>query len=217
MADAISIQVVSFRWGDLEHDQLSRLQFVQLLEDRCFEQLFGLGLLRTANIHFRLDDWHQTSGDDLLSYFELLVHDVLDAGSVGLLDDRAHLGSEYALRFGLVEQRAKLGHGLHQLDPVLLRCQPLVHFQKRHNTFYIPEIVRRGLPLYFPVHGVLEQDSAENPLAGEAGSGNNSLSYLMHDRKRLVLIGRRIFLDRVRFQRPGCTATALIEGWNETW
>src|SRR2546430_7823197 len=54
--------------------------------------------------------------DDLVSCFELLGHDILDAGAVGLLDDRAHLGSEDALRVGLVEQRSKLGHRLHQLD-----------------------------------------------------------------------------------------------------
>src|SRR5215510_6818226 len=131
MADAISIQVVSFRQGDLEHDQLSRWQLVQLLEDRRFEQLFGLGLFRAANIHFGLDDRYQTSADDLLSCFELLIHNVLDALSVGLLDERAHLGSEYALCFGLVEQRAKLRHRLHELDPILLRCAALVHLDRK--------------------------------------------------------------------------------------
>jgi len=127
-----------------------------------------------------------------------------------LFDERAHLGSEYALRFGLVEQRPKLGHGLHQLDPVLLRCEALVHLQKRYNAFHIPEIVRSRLPPDVPVHGVLEQDSAKNPLAGETGAGNNARAHLMHDRKHLVIIGPRIFFDPVRFQRAGRTATALI-------
>ena len=98
------------------------------------------------------------------SQFELLVHDVFDAGGVGLLDDRAHLGSEDALRFGFVEQRGKCGHGLHQLDPVLLSSEALVHFQKRHNTFHVPEIVCGRLPLDVPVHGVLEQDGGNNSL-----------------------------------------------------
>ena len=150
------------------------------------------------------------------SHFELLVHDVLDAGGVGLLDDRAHLGSEDALRFGLVEQRGKLGHGLHQLDPVLLGCKALVHFQKRHNTFHVPEIVRGRLPLDVPVHGVLEQDGGKNPLAGEAGAGDDARAHLMHDRKHLVLVGPRIFFDSVETQRAGRAATALIQRRNET-
>ena len=130
--------------------------------------------------------------------FELLVHDVLDARCVGLLDDRAHLGSEDALRFGLVEQRGKLGHRLHQLDPVLLGGKALVHFQKRHHPFHVPEIVRGRLPLDVPVHGVLEQDGAKNPLAGEAGAGDDARAHLMHDRKHLILVGPRTFLDSVR-------------------
>jgi len=99
--------------------------------------------------HFGLDDRHQVGGDDLPSRFELLDHDVLDAGSVGLLDERAHLGSEHALRFGLVEQCRKLGHRLHQLDTVLLRCQALVDFQERHDPFHVPQVVPGGLSSMF--------------------------------------------------------------------
>ena len=75
------------------------------------------------------------------------------------------------MRFALAlsSSAASVGHGLHQLDPVLLGCKALVHFQKRHNPFHVPEIVRGGLPLDVPVHGVLEQDGGNNPLAGEAG------------------------------------------------
>src|SRR6266536_420622 len=194
----------------------SRSQFVELVEDRHFEQLFGFVFFRAANIHFGLDDRHEAGRDDLLSCFELLVHDVLDAGCVGLLDDRAHLGSEDALRFGFVEQRSKRGHGLHQLDPVLLSCKALVHFQKRHNTFHGPKIVRGRPPLDVSVHGVLEQDGGNNPLAGEAGAGNDARAHLMHDRKHLILVGPRTFFDSVKTQRAGRAATALIQRRNET-
>jgi hypothetical protein len=140
-------------------------------------------------------------GDDLPTGFELLVHDALDARYVGLVDDRAHLGSEYALRFGFVEQRSKLGHRLHQVDAAHLRRKALVHFQERHNALHIPQIVRARLPLDLPVHGVLEQDSAKNPLAGEARAGNKARAHPMHDTKHLSLVGPRIFLDSVRLQR----------------
>ncbi len=61
------------------------------------------------------------SGDLNSRGLELLGHDVLDARSVRLLDHRSHLGSEYPLRLGLVEQRNKAGHRLHQLDTALFR------------------------------------------------------------------------------------------------
>ena len=176
----------------------------------------ALAFSRAVNIHFRLDDRHEARGDDLLSCFELLGHDVVDARCVGLLDDRAHLGPEYALRFGPVEQRRQLGHRLHQLNTGLLRCKALVHFQKRHNTFHIPKVVRGRLPLDVPVHGVFKQDGGKNPLAGEAGAGNDARAHLMHDRKHLILVGPSIFLDSVKTQRLWRAATALIQRRNET-
>jgi len=94
-----------------------------------------------VNIDFRLDDRHKARGDDLSTGFELLVHDVLDARYVCSVDDRAHFGSEYALRYGPVEERSKLGHRPHQVDAAHLRRKALVHFQERHNTLHIPQIV----------------------------------------------------------------------------
>ena len=49
-----------------------------------------------------------------------------------------------------------------------------------------------------PVHGVLEQDGAKNPLAGEAGARNDAHAHLVHDRKHLFLVGPCAFLDSVR-------------------
>ena len=120
-----------------------------------------------------------------------------------------------SFRFGFLEQRGKRGHGFHQLDAVLLSCKALVHFQKRHNAFDVPKIVRCRLPLDVPVHRVLEQDGANDSLAGEARAGNHARAHLVHDRKHLVLVGPRTFFDSVKTQCLGRAATALIQRRNE--
>jgi len=125
--------------------------------------------------------------------------------------ERAHLGAEDALGLGPVEQRRESGHGLQQLDSVLHSGKALVHLQKRHDPLEIPEVVRRGLPLDVPVHGVFEQDGAQDPLAGEARAGDDARAHLMHSRKHFVLVGPGIFFDSVQRQRLRSTAAALIE------
>src|SRR5438105_1683263 len=192
-----------------------RRQPGERLEDGRFEQLFGLGFLQAVNIHFRLDDRHEARGDDLPGDLELLGHDVLDPRSVGLLDERAHLGSKDALRVGFVEQRGKLGHRLHQLDTALLRGQALVHLQKRHDPLHVPQIVRGRLPLDIPVDRVLEQDGADDALAGEAGARHDARAHLVHDLEHLCLAGPRVLLDSVGTQRAGRAAPALIQRRNE--
>src|SRR5882724_9668456 len=215
MTDALGVEVVFLRQGELEHDSLALRQSVELLEDGRLEELFGLGLFRAVDIHFRLDDGHEARGDDLPRGLELLGHDVRDARSVRLLDHRSHLGSEYPLRFGLVEQRSKAGHRLHQLDTALFRGQALIHFEKRHHPFHIPQIVRGRLPLDLPIHGVLEQDGGENALPGERGAGHDARAHLMHDGKHLLLVGPRLVLDSVGTQGAGRAPAALIERGDE--
>ena len=109
------------------------------------------------------------------------------------------------MRFALAlsSSAASCGHRLHQLNPILLSCKALVDFQKRHDSFHVPEIVRGWLPLDVPVHRVLEQDGAKNPLAVEAGAGDDARAHLMHERKHLILVGPGIFLDSVRRSAPG--------------
>src|SRR5215510_11847519 len=128
-----------------------------------------------------------------------------------MLNNRAHLGSEYALCFTFLKQRPKRRHGLHQLDSVLLRGQAFVHFQKWHDTFYVPKKVSRRLPLDVPVYGVLEQDGANNPLSGKGGAGNHAGAHLVHDCKHLILVGPRTFFDSVKAQCARSAATALIQ------
>jgi hypothetical protein len=71
------------------------------------------------------------------------------------------------------------------------------------------------LPLDVPVHGVLEQDGANDPFSGEAVAGNHAGAHLMHDRKHLVLVGPRTFFDPVKTQCAGSAATALIQRRDE--
>jgi len=91
----------------------------------------------------------------------------------------------------------------------------LVHFQKRHDPFHVPKIVRGGLPLDFPVHCVLEQDGADNPLPVEAGTSDDAGPHLMHDGEHLLIAGPRILLNSVKTQGFWRAAAALIQRRNE--
>ena len=85
---------------------------------------------------------------------------LMPAGLACLMTERI-LVPKMRFDFGFVEQRGKLGHRLHQVDAVLLGREALVHLQERHDVFHVPEIIRAGLPLDVPVHGVLEQDGGQ--------------------------------------------------------
>ena len=65
--DAIDIEIdLAPGGGELEHDQRTCGQFVELVEDGRFEQFLGLGFFGAVNVHFRLDDRHQADGNDPL-------------------------------------------------------------------------------------------------------------------------------------------------------
>jgi hypothetical protein len=134
MSDAISVKVVLLRQRDLEHDRLTRRQFVELFKEGCFKQCLGPGLFPTVNIHFRLDDRHEPRRENLRRHLKLLVDNCLDAGGVGLIDDRAHFGSEDALRDGLVEQGRQLGHRF-KWTPSFSSERPLSTFRKGTTRF----------------------------------------------------------------------------------
>ena len=94
--------------------------------------------------------------------FELLADDVLDAGRIGLLDDRAHLGSENAFRLALSSSAARPGMGFINCTPSFSAARPLSTFRKGTTALHVPQKVGGGLSLDVPVHRVLEQDRAEN-------------------------------------------------------
>src|SRR6266436_2446126 len=97
----------------------------------------------------------------------------------------------------LSSSAASAGMGFINWTPSFIRYKALIHFQKRHHTFHVPQIVRGRLPLDVSVHGVLEQDGSKNPLAGEAGAGDEARAHLMHERKHFLLVGPRTFFDPV--------------------
>ena len=79
------------------------------------------------NVDFRLDDRHQSGGDNLRRQFELLVHDVFDACSLACLITERILVPK--MRFDLaLRSAASAGIGLISLDAVLLSIEALVHF-----------------------------------------------------------------------------------------
>ena len=132
-----------------------------------------------------------------------------------MLNERAHLGPKYRFRLGFIEQSSKLGDGLHHLDSIFLSGKTLVHLQKRHHTFYVPKVISRRLSLDVPVHCVLEQDGANNPLPVKSGAGNETRAHLMYQRKHLLFVGPGTFFDTVKTQCLGRATPALIQRRNE--
>src|SRR5262249_14312971 len=98
MFDQLRIKAVPLRQRELEHDQLTCRELAELCEEGCFQQRLGAGFVWTTDVHFRLDDRHQARRENLRGELELLIDNSVDTGGARLFDDRAHLGSEDALR-----------------------------------------------------------------------------------------------------------------------
>ena len=163
------------------------------------------------DVHFRLDDGHESRREDLRRHLELLADDRLDPGVIGLVDDGAHLRAEDAFGHGLLEQRREPRHGFHQLCAVILTGQSVIHFHERHHALVVPQIIRRWLAFNVPVHGAFEQNRPENAVAVEAGRGDDAGAHLMDQREHLFIVGPRTFLDAVGGERLGRAAAALVQ------
>src|SRR5437764_14915363 len=72
MFDKVGVKVVLFLQCQLEHDQLTSWQFVELFENSCFEQLLCFCIFGTANINLRLESRQDCGRDDLLTESERL-------------------------------------------------------------------------------------------------------------------------------------------------
>ena len=68
---------------------------------------------RTKATNYMKDDQPYKGDTDVIHFLELLRDDRLDAGLVGGVDDRTHLGAENALLDRAIEQRVELRHVLH--------------------------------------------------------------------------------------------------------
>src|SRR4029453_1895401 len=121
------------------------------------------------------------------------------------------------LALALPSRAARSGIGFSSWTPRLSSASPLSPFKNGPppSPSPIPQIVRGGRAIDLPVHGVLEQDGADDALAGEGRAGHDPCPHLMHDREHLFLVGPRIVLDAVGAQCVRRTATALVQRRNE--
>jgi hypothetical protein len=94
--------------------------------------------------------------------------------------------------------------------------EALVDLEERHDILFIPEIARRRLPLDFPVHGVFEQDGAQDPVAAESRAGDDSCAHLVHNREHFVIVGPGVRGYAVQSEGLRRAAAALVERCDES-
>src|SRR5262245_9542137 len=138
---------------------------------------------------------------------------LIPAPSARLMNERI-LVPKIRLALALTSRAARSGIGFINWAPRLSAARPLSTF-KRHHPFHIPQIVRGGRAIDLAVHRILEQDGADDALAGEGRAGHDPCPHLMHDREHLFLGGPRVVLDAVGAQCVRRTATALVQRRNE--
>ncbi len=209
------VEAVGLGQRELQHDELVGRQCVEGSEDGGLQQGLGLGLLRAVDVDLGLDDRHETRGHDLLADLELLVHHGLDAGRVGQLDDRAHLGAEHALGHGPAEELVEPVDRLHDLGTVDLVGQALVDLQERHDLLGAPEVGAGVDPFDLAVHGLLEEDRTEDPVTAEARARDDAGPHLVDEVVHRLVAGVLRLVDAVELQRLRRAAAALVEGGDE--
>ena len=87
----------------------------------------------------------------------LLVNDFLYSFRIGFFNHGTHLGSEYMAFLCPGKQILKTWYGLHEAHAVFLLCQPLIHFQDRYDSLYLPQIIRCKPVINLTFHGILKQ------------------------------------------------------------
>ena len=94
----------------------------------------GCGAFGALDVHFGLDDRHQAVRQRSVGDLELLRDDRGDAGRVGELDHRAHLGPEHALPPGPREQRVEPGSASSAGRRSASSSRPLSTFRNGHDA-----------------------------------------------------------------------------------
>ena len=136
-------------------------------------------------------------------------------GFVGLLDNRALLGPVDALLDGTLEELVKVRDGLHQLHAVSRVGEALVDLEDRNNSLVFPQIGGGGLAADLAVHGLLEQDRGEHPVAGEGRAGYEPGARLVDHVEHLVFALVLALVDAIELEGLRRAAAALIEGRDE--
>ena len=109
----------------------------------------------------------------------------MPAGSARVMNERI-LVPNTPRSVGPRQQAVQLGEGLHQAYAVLLVGESLVHLDERNDLFVLPQVGRGPRAGHVPVHGLLEQDRAEDAVAGERGRGDDPGPELVHQVEHLV-------------------------------
>src|SRR5690606_18416662 len=161
-----------------------------------------------------LEDGHQAGRENLAGDLELLIHVCLDALRVRALDERPLLRAEDALLTTAREQDVEAGHRLHQLDTVLLRREPLVDLEERHDALLLPQVLRSALPFHLAVHRVLEEDRTDDA-AVERRTRHDARAHLVDPVEHLRFIAVGILAHAVRLQSLRRAAPALVAHGDE--
>ena len=136
------------------------------------------------------------------------------AGSASLMTERI-LVPNTPLATARASSVVEAGHRLHHLGAVDLVGQALVDLQERHHALDRPQVVGRLPALDLAVHGGLEEDRAEDALAGEAGLVMIRLriSWMRSNISVVVRVG--VLAHAVELQGLRGAAPALVEGGDE--
>ncbi len=211
----LAVQARLGRDRDLEHDAGVGGERVDVLGDGVAQQRLGLLLVRARDADLGLDDRDQARGADPGGVVELLVHDRGDAGLVGVLDHRPHLGAEDLVPVRAAKQVIEGVDGLHELHVVLLGGKPQVHLEERDDVLGLPEVLGSGHALDGPVHGLHEQDRGEDPRAVERRVRYDPGPHGVDEVEHLVVGAVPVLLDAVLGERLRRAAAALVEGGEE--
>jgi len=202
------------RQRQLQHHLLALGQRVQILEDFLQQYLVGLGALGGLDVHFGLDDRHQSPGEHLAADVELLRDHGGDALAIGEVDDRPLLGAEHAQPLGAGEQGIEFGHRLHHLDAVRLVLQALVDLDEGDDAA-LDQRGRGRLAIDAAVHGAFEQDRAQHLLSTEGRRGDDAAAHRVDKAEHLLVVRPGAFLDAIALERLGRRTAALVERGDE--
>ena len=153
----IAVESMFIRNGKLKHDFNILRKACQLFLHLLLHDTLALRLIRAVDINLRLQNGNQVRPCNPKAKFKLLVNDFLYSFRIGFFNHGTHLGSEYMAFLCPGKQILKTWYGLHEAHAVFLLCQPLIHFQDRYDSLYLPQIIRCKPVINLTFHGILKQ------------------------------------------------------------
>ncbi len=215
MRDQRGIMVGLHGDRDLDHDLAALGQRIGAFHQFLEQDVLGRLALVARDRRLGLQDRHQAVRRYLGAHLELLGGDRGDAGLVGQIDHRAHLGTEHAQADGALEQRIEPLDRLHHAHAVGGRLEPLVDLQEGNDAALLPQIGRHRQPVRLAVHRAFEQDRGQHLGAGEGGRRHDTHPHRVHRREHLGIAIIGGFRDAIGLERAGGRSTALVERGDE--